>query len=596
MRPYQIIEVANCHGGDLGYVKDLITAFEKYKGSFGMKFQPFKFDSISTEDYQWHSVYKELFFDENEWQDILTLASETKDVWLDLFDSYSIRILKRNFEIIAGIKLQASVLYNYSLIDELSKLDLSSKRLIINISSFSIDETREILNNFSANLNPMEFYVEIGFQSYPTLLQDSGLSKIEILKSQFNKKIVFADHVSKDSDDAIWLPVLSSLLGIDVIEKHVMLDGRETKYDHYSSLSPEKYSNYINTLDRYYSLSHEPYVNEKEIEYVRKSILIPLLSKNKSLGETLSLTRDFWYKRSNSLGLNTKQVKELIDNYYVLSRDVTEGSSIQRSDLKKANIAVIIACRLKSSRLKRKALLKIGDVTSVERCIKSALKFDNINHVVLATSTVEEDDDLVNYTYSPSVIFHRGDPEDVIQRYLECARSFKIDVIIRVTADMPYIDNEVCQILLRSHFKHGADYTAARSAAVGTNLEIINVKALERVKKHFTKASYSEYMTWYFQNNADHFHLNYVDLPAELVRDYRMTLDYPEDLDMFNQIENHFSKERNFEFTLREIYAFLDRNPSIPAINGHLTLKYKTDQTLIDTLNKETKIQSEPIN
>ena len=36
--------------------------------------------------------------------------------------------------------------------------------------------------------------------------------------------------------------------------------------------------------------------------------------------------------------------------------------------------------------------------------------------------------------------------------------------------------------------------------------------------------------------------------------------------------------------------AFLDAHPEISSINSHLTLKYRTDQQLIDTLNRETKM------
>jgi spore coat polysaccharide biosynthesis protein SpsF (cytidylyltransferase family) len=168
----------------------------------------------------------------------------------------------------------------------------------------------------------------------------------------------------------------------------------------------------------------------------------------------------------------------------------------------------------------------------------------------------------------------------------------KIDVVIRITADCPYIDDEFCQYLLESHFATGADYTTAREAAVGTNLEVINVQALEKVKRYFPEANYSEYMTWYFRNNPEHFKLNYIELPAQLVRDYRMTLDYQEDLDMFNKIEDHFKEQKKIDFTLREIYQFLDANPEVAKLNQNIPVSYKSNQELIDLLNRVTKINA----
>jgi len=113
---------------------------------------------------------------------------------------------------------------------------------------------------------------------------------------------------------------------------------------------------------------------------------------------------------------------------------------------------------------------------------------------------------------------------------------------------------------------------------------------LETVKSFFPDAAYSEYMTWYFANNADHFKLNYVTLPEDLVRPYRLTLDYDEDLGMFRMIEENLSG-KNSEYTLRDVFEFLDANIEISNMNAHIQAKYKTDQALIDTLNEKTKIK-----
>ncbi len=262
---------------------------------------------------------------------------------------------------------------------------------------------------------------------------------------------------------------------------------------------------------------------------------------------------------------------------------------LNQKDFKKPTIATIIAVRLKSTRLPKKAILKIGNLSSIELCIKNSLKFKNVDYTILATSTIDEDTVLKDYTYSDSVIFHRGDPEDVIQRYLDIIDKLKIDVFIRVTGDMPYISDDILQILLKEHFKSGADYTTANKAAVGTNLEIINTSALKKVKKFFPNADYSEYMTFYFKNNPDYFKLNYINLPSSLIRNCRLTLDYKEDLDMFNKIESYF-KEKNIEFNIHELFNYLDNNPDIAKINQHISLKYESDKKLIELLNKVTTI------
>ena len=585
---YNILEIANTHGGSYKYVKSLIEEFKEFNKNTGIKFQPFKYDEIALSDFSWYRVYQELYFTPEQWSEIISSASVHKDIWIDVFDNYSIEIIKNNFDKIYGLKLQASVLYNKNILHEISKLNLENKKIILNISGYSIEEIEKVVLEFNKSFEKFEIFLQIGFQGYPTKINDSGLIKIKKLQSKFNYKLVFADHIDANDEDSIWLPIFAALQGVGIIEKHIKHSSLETKYDYYSSLSIDKYKEYISKLEKYTSLFDKKFITNEEKKYLDKTDQIPILNKNKKKGCFLSW-EDFAFKRTDEIGLNTRQLEKFIQNGYYLASNKIANSTILKENLNKATIATIIAVRLKSSRLKNKALKKIGDLTSIEYCIKNALKFENINHTIVATSNLESDQDLENYTYNDGVLFHKGDPDDVIKRYLDIIRKLKINVIVRVTGDMPFISNDILQILLKSHFNTGADYTVAKEAAVGTNLEIINTEALEKVQRHFPSADYSEYMTWYFQNNPEHFKLNFVDLPKVLVRNYRLTLDYEEDLLMFNEIEKHFS-EKDIEYSIYEMFDFLDKNPDLAQINSKLTLTYKTDQNLIDTLNRVTKI------
>lgn len=253
-------------------------------------------------------------------------------------------------------------------------------------------------------------------------------------------------------------------------------------------------------------------------------------------------------------------------------------------------VASIIAVRLKSERFLEKAKRKIGNYSSIEFCIKNTLKIKESNLTILATSSNEQDAELSNYLYDSSkVIFHKGDADDVVDRYLKAIEKYKIDVFFRITGDTPFVSSDIATYLFQRHLDSGADYTVGKSATIGTNLEIINSEALRKVKKYFPSANYSEYMTWYFQNNPEYFDLNFVDLPKKWVRDYRLTLDYQEDLELFNQIENHFVSNK-IEYSIDKLYEFLDANPELSKINKHITQAYQTDQKLIDILNRVTKI------
>ncbi len=588
MRPYQILEIANTHGGSIEYLLSLIDEFKDFNG-YGVKFQPLKPDRIATKDFAWYSVYEELFFDLEEWRTIIDRANQTKEIWLDIFDTYGVEVFNLNRDKTKGIKLQASILYNEAVLSELEHVKADKHFLIINVSGLEIEQIRERLTSIQNKLNPLEIWIEVGFQAYPTELADCGYVKIDILKKEFSNKIVFADHADGKSDDAIWLPIFAVMNGADVVEKHILHSALETKYDHYSSIDYKKYGIFIQKLQSYIELRGKPFINSREEHYLATGIQIPISKKNIPSGSLLSLKEDLDFKRSGKAGLNTLEIKELQKSMHILSKSVDAQETFRLEDFKKANIATIVACRLKSTRLSKKALLKIGNLTSVERCIQSCLNFSDVNYTILATSDLESDSELESYKYDSSVIFHKGDPEDVIRRYLGIANALKIDVIVRITADMPFVSREIVDILLKSHFETGADYTTSVTAAVGTSTEIINVSALNTIKDYFPNAEYSEYMTWYFQNNPEHFKLNFVNLPENLIRDYRLTLDYQEDLDMFNEIQAYRDKN-NSQGSLSDLFKFLDSHPEIASINSHLTLKYKTDPVLIETLNRATKI------
>ncbi len=193
------------------------------------------------------------------------------------------------------------------------------------------------------------------------------------------------------------------------------------------------------------------------------------------------------------------------------------------------------------------------------------------------------------YTLKGKAKFWQGDPEDVISRYLGACEEYGIDVIIRVTGDCPVISPEIAEYLLKSHFATGADFTDPMEFAVGSNSQIYNVEALKRVIELVGKADYSEHMTLYMTNNPEIFKVNKVELPKELIRNYRLTLDYREDLEMFESLYRKLEEEE-LDSTLLNVFKILDANPHIPKINAHKTLVYKTDKELIKLLNEKTTI------
>ena len=588
--PDFIIEVANEHGGDLEHLLDTIRQFERFQGH-GIKFQPLHPDEIALPDYEWYSVYQQLFFTENEWGEILGLAAATKEVFLDLFDSYGVAVLRAHQQNISGIKFQPSVLQNDSIWRALDGVDCGKLKFIVNLSGFEQDDAREMLLGLQRRFSPKVIYAEVGFQGYPTGAKESGVHKIQFFKDELGLDVVFADHSDPEGEDGLVVSAAAIAGGAVCIEKHVRNNKREVKYDFQSAVKDDQYERFCQLMNAVRSSFKSEWINEAEASYLSKSLQRPIVSRNLDSGELLSLEKDLTFKRTNRLGLSFEEIKGMLLHRKILRQAVSQNQPLELDSFELARVGVVVACRLKSSRLLRKALLPIGSVTSVERCLLNCRRISGTTGVYLATSELEEDQDLRVPAEAQGAVFYQGDPLDVIERYLGVARKEQLDVIVRVTADMPYVSSEIAERLIRSHFELGADYSGVQDCAVGTAVEVISVRALEKVEAYFGTADYSEYMTWYFRNNPEHFRLNLVNLPVDMIRGYRLTLDYQEDLDLFQRIQLEIDRG-HIQENLKGIFDFLDANPDVAAINGHLGLKYKTDPELIATLNKVTKMDS----
>jgi len=587
--PLVVCELANSHGGRFDVLNSLIDAFGNLNyPRKGIKFQVFAADTIALPDFAWYRVYQELEITSVEWRSLINRASSLGEVYIDVFDLFSVQVVAENQVSIAGIKLQASVLENDEVLDVLKALDLAAMKLFLNVSGFELSEVHRILERF----RPLSWHLilQIGFQAYPTALQDTALQKISILRTAFPElPLGIADHADANSDFAELAPLYAHLLGCTHIEKHFCIERATAAYDGYSAVEPEQMQRICSRLIELTAATHGPFINAAEHIYLAKSIQIPVLRENLQGGNRIR-PENLLYRRTAQTGLSWNEIETLQRQRHIIARGKAGNEALKRSDFRPAVVAVIVAARMKSSRLKRKALLPIAGRASVERCLDQCLSVAGIDKVILATSDLEEDAVLANYCCDGRADFWVGDPDDVISRYLGACDAHGVDVVVRVTADCPLVAKEIIEFLLASHFETGADYTAASDAAVGTAGEIINVSALREVINRLGRAELSEYMTWYFRNNPDIFKLNIVELPTDWVRDYRLTLDHEEDLILFEAIFKQLPPS-NSGYALADILAILDANPDLPKLNGHISLKYKTDQKLIEILNQKTRIK-----
>lgn len=165
-------------------------------------------------------------------------------------------------------------------------------------------------------------------------------------------------------------------------------------------------------------------------------------------------------------------------------------------------VAIGIQCRLTSSRLPCKALLKLADTTVLAMCIQRA---KHAGHpVFLLTSDQREDDILVNAAleYGADGII-RGSLDNVLSRYLRLIQEFPCEYIIRVTADNPLTEYEFVNPLIDYAYINSLSYAWVEPSLCpeGTNIEIFSKKALLESVNADKSSSNLEHVTTFMRRN-----------------------------------------------------------------------------------------------
>ncbi|MFV0379759.1 MAG: cytidylyltransferase domain-containing protein [Anaerorhabdus sp.] len=240
------------------------------------------------------------------------------------------------------------------------------------------------------------------------------------------------------------------------------------------------------------------------------------------------------------------------------------------------NIVCIIQARYSSTRLPGKILLPvINDKSVLELVIQRVNKSNLINKVIVATSTEQSDDILLNKDLD--VTLFRGDLNNVFSRYYDCAKQYKADVIVRITGDCPCIDHNVIDQAIKSHLDNNNDYTSnaiKRTFPHGMDVEVFNFSCFDKIEKSEMTKQDLEHVTRFFYNNPDKFKLGNIVQSNELdTSDIRITVDEKNDYDLALIIFSLLGED----FLLEDINSLFSKLESLSKINSNVHQKKQFD-------------------
>lgn len=238
-------------------------------------------------------------------------------------------------------------------------------------------------------------------------------------------------------------------------------------------------------------------------------------------------------------------------------------------------VNAIVQARMTSSRLPGKVLLPLAGKPVLQHIIERLRRSKYIDEVVIACTTNEADQPIIDLCNQLDCKYYRGSEDDVLTRVLEAAKAFETDIIVEITSDCPCCDWNIIDTLIES--LEDRDYVSnvmARTMPRGLDVQVFWTKILEMVDTEVDNdIDRTHVSSWIYKNpkNYGRYKTNCIMLEAGV--DYsnlRLTLDTKEDYHLLRFI---YEAMEDNSFALGDILNLFRVYPELPLINQHIPQK-----------------------
>jgi spore coat polysaccharide biosynthesis protein SpsF len=230
-------------------------------------------------------------------------------------------------------------------------------------------------------------------------------------------------------------------------------------------------------------------------------------------------------------------------------------------------VVAIIQARMGSTRLPGKVLLSLAGKPLLWHTIHRLQKCKSLNAIVIATSTLAQNDAIAAFAEAEGTPFYRGPEEDVLARLAGCASAFEADVVVRVNADAPLIDPALIDKLVERLIAADADYVMPPPGApcFHDGVDPMSRRVLDMLMRvaHDDRLA-REHVAGFLKAHRGFGRIAFIDVePALAVAGPRLSIDTPEDLAFFEQLYRRFGAPAG-ELDLRAVAALYAAEGKLP--------------------------------
>lgn len=252
----------------------------------------------------------------------------------------------------------------------------------------------------------------------------------------------------------------------------------------------------------------------------------------------------------------------------------------------------VVQARAGSTRLPRKVLADIGGGPMLAKVLARLRRASTVDEIVVATTREREDDPVCEVAAQAGARVHRGPMLDVLERFAGAlADAADDDVVVRVTADCPFVDPDVVDACVGRLVGGTADFVAnrlpppyRRTYPVGLDVEVAWVAALRRAAREAVAPFEREHVMPYLYGRPDRFAVEVLDLDEDL-SDMRWTVDTPEDLALAVAVDALAGPE---PYSWRDVLRVVRAHPEVARLNQGL------EQKRLDVVDARWDAQTHP--
>lgn len=239
----------------------------------------------------------------------------------------------------------------------------------------------------------------------------------------------------------------------------------------------------------------------------------------------------------------------------------------------KLKIGAVIQARLGSTRLPDKVLMDfpLGSGNPIlSSIIKGTKKSELINNIFIAAPI--QDLKIKEFSNKHDVDFFGGSEKNVFSRFFEITKKNKLDIVIRLTGDNPFIDSKLLDQSISYHIKNKVDYSYTEGLPLGCNFEIITGKAIIKLNSLALDSNCKEHVTTEIKRNKNFTKQN---IPFDFgndIKNIRLTIDYPIDYAVANLVFDMLQGD----FSIESLKAHFIKNKWVFNLNKNQVQKKQT--------------------